>query len=95
MLAVPSTICGRQLAAPTQNVERHVAMKSTNGRINRRRGRDRKNESSSCGNGGRCGDADPIRAAKLTAGSALPPWEFPIECAIGDPAGTAAPAGAS
>jgi hypothetical protein len=72
MLAVPSTICGRQLAAQTQNVERHVAMKSTSGSINRRRGRDRKNDSSNCGNGGRCGDPVPIRAAKLTAGSAFP-----------------------
>jgi hypothetical protein len=30
--------CGRQFAAPTQNVERHVATKSTSGSVNRRRG---------------------------------------------------------
>ena len=36
---VESIACGRQLAAPTQNVERHVAMNSMSGSVTRRRGR--------------------------------------------------------
>src|SRR5882757_6951493 len=44
-----STNCGRQLAAPTQNVERHVATNSTSGNSNRRRGRCRKSDSRNSG----------------------------------------------
>jgi hypothetical protein len=41
--------CGRQFAAPTQNVERHVATNSTMGSVTRRRGRLRKCDSESSG----------------------------------------------
>src|SRR4051794_7507701 len=46
--AVVSTACGRHSAAPTQNVERHVAINSKSGKPKRRRGK-RKCDSRSSG----------------------------------------------
>src|SRR3954466_13279556 len=40
-MSAVSTACGRQSAAPTQNVERQVAINSTSGKARRRRGKCR------------------------------------------------------
>jgi hypothetical protein len=82
MLAVPSTICGRQLAAPTQNVDKHVARNNTSGSSTRRRGGDRKYESSNCGK-----DRDGGAAARSTEGATggtINPEEFSSDCPFGD-----------
>src|SRR5262245_23310534 len=47
--AVVSTNCGRQFAAPTQNVDRQVATNSTSGNSNRRRGGRRRSDSRNSG----------------------------------------------
>src|SRR4051812_21131996 len=51
--------CGRQPAAPTHSVERHVAKNSTSGNSNRRRGGRRKSDSRSSGRFDHSREADP------------------------------------
>jgi len=58
MPAIESIACGRQFAAPTQNVDRQVATNRTMGNVTRRRGGDRRYESSKFGNGRRGVGAD-------------------------------------
>ena len=61
MSLIESTNCGRQLAAPTQNVERHVATNSTSGNSNRRRGGRRRSDSRNSGRFDHSRPADPPR----------------------------------
>src|SRR5262245_40033379 len=47
--ATEPTACGRHLAQPTQNVDKHVATNSTSGNVIRRRGTERRCDSWSSG----------------------------------------------
>jgi hypothetical protein len=62
MPASESIACGRQFAAPTQKVDRQVATNKMMGNVTRRRGGDRRYESSKWGSGRR-GAGNDVRTS--------------------------------